>query len=256
MNIPSSFDRSWGTASYHGLQTSLERRWSNGLAFTAAYTWSKSLDFGSATGTSQPNAYSNRNFYGPSDFDTRHVLVINYVWDIKYANSLSNGLARTLLSSWQFSGIVQGQSGRPQTVSQNNDRAGVGPGSGNQLWVASQNPRLTHGFAGGKTTDQWFQTSVYSAAPLGTFAPRGMRGLIYGPGFISASAALQKAFHIIPSHENHQLTFRAEGFNFANHPNYDNPDMGPTSGTFGRINGKGNTYASERQMQFSLRYSF
>ena len=75
--------------------------------------------------------------YGPSDFDTRHVLVINYVWDIGFANHMSNLFGRTLLGNWQFSGTIQGQSGRPQTVSQNNDRAGVGPGSGNQFWVVS-----------------------------------------------------------------------------------------------------------------------
>jgi hypothetical protein len=89
-----------------------------------------------------------------------------------------------------------------------------------------------------------------------TFAPRGMRGLIYGPGFQSYSAALEKAFHVIPNHENHQLIFKAEGFNYVNHPNLDNPDVGPTSSTFGRVTAKGNTYASERQFQFSLRYAF
>lgn len=248
--------RNDGSSNYHSFQANLKRRLTKGILFGAAYTWSKSLDFGSSTGTSQPNAYSNRNFYGPSDFDTRHVLVLNYVWDIKYANTLTNPFARTVLGDWQFSGTIQGQSGRPQTVSQNNDRAGVGPGSGNQLWVASQTPNLPHGFAGGKTTDQWFQTSVYSAAPLGTFAPRGMRGLIRGPGFQSFSAALEKGFHVIPGHENHQLIFKAEAFNYLNHPNLDNPDMNPTSGTFGRINGKGGTYSSERQYQFSLRYAF
>jgi outer membrane receptor protein involved in Fe transport len=66
MNIPSSFDRSWGTASYHGLQTSLERRWSKGLAFTASYTWSKTMDPGSpgflgVEVNSSPNPYDIRS---------------------------------------------------------------------------------------------------------------------------------------------------------------------------------------------------
>jgi hypothetical protein len=249
-----------GGAIFHSMQADLKRRLTKGLLFGVAYTWSKSLDYGSSNGTSIPNALSNKNFYGPSDFDTRHVLVINYVWDIPFANTASNLFERTLLSNWQFSGTLQGQSGRPQTVSQNNDRAGVGPGSGNQLWVVSRNPNLPHQFSpGGKTANQWFEgvnSGVWSPAPVGTFAPRGLRGLIYGPGFQSYSAALQKAFHVIPSHENHQLIFRAEGFNFANHPNLDNPDVGPTSSTFGRVTAKGNTYASERQFQFSLRYAF
>jgi hypothetical protein len=249
-----------GGAIYHSMQANLKRRLTKGLLFGAAYTWSKSLDYESSNGTNIPNAFSNKNFYGPSDFDTRHVLVINYVWDIPFANSASNLFERTLLGNWQFSGTLQGQSGRPQTVSQNNDRAGVGPGSGNQLWVVSRNPNLPHQFSpGGKTANQWFEgvnAGIWSAAPVGTFAPRGMRGLIYGPGFQSYSAALQKAFHVIPSHENHQLIFKAEGFNYANHPNLDNPDVGPTSSTFGRVTAKGNTYASERQFQFSLRYAF
>jgi hypothetical protein len=249
-----------GGAIFHSLQANLKRRLTKGLLFGAAYTWSKSLDYGSSNGTSLPNAFSNKLFYGPSDFDTRHVLVINYVWNIPFANNASNLFERTTLGNWQFSGTLQGQTGRPQTVSQNNDRAGVGPGSGNQLWVVSRNPNLPHQFsAGGKTANQWFEgvnAGVWSLAPVGTFAPRGMRGLIYGPGFQSYSAALEKAFHVIPNHESQQLIFKAEGFNFANHPNLDNPDVGPTSSTFGRVTAKGNTYASERQFQFSLRYAF
>ena len=245
-----------GGAFYHSMQANLKRRLSNGFLFGVAYTWSKSLDYGSSNGTNIVNAYDNSIMYGPSDFDTRHVLVGNFVWYIPYGTHASNAFVRTTLGNWQFSGTLQGQSGRPQTVSQNKDQAGVGPGSGNQFWVATRQPILYHQFAGGKNTNQWFEPGAFSAAPIGTFAPRGTRGLIYGPGFESFSAALQKGFQIIPNHENHQLIFRAEAFNFANHPNYDNPDVGPTSGTFGRINGKGNTYASERQFQFSLRYAF
>jgi hypothetical protein len=254
-----------GGAFYHSMQANLKRRMSNGFLFGVAYTWSKSLDYGSSNGTNIVNAFNNRIMYGPSDFDTRNVLVANYVWDIPYGTHASNAFVRTTLGNWQFSGTLQGQSGRPQTVSQNNDVAGVGPGSGNQFWVFQRQPNLYHQFSGGKNTNQWFEATlrtatnpngIWSTAPAGTFAPRGTRGLIYGPGFESFSAALQKGFQVIPNHENHQLIFRAEAFNFANHPNYDNPDVGPTSGTFGRINGKGNTYASERQFQFSLRYAF
>jgi hypothetical protein len=249
-----------GSSMYHSMQLNLKRRLTKGLLFGAAYTWSKSLDVGSSNGTSLPNAFDNRNFYGPSDFDTKHVLVLNYVWEIPFANNASNLFARTMLGNWQFSGTIQAQSGRPQTVSQGTDRAGVGPGSGNQLWVLSRQPNFPHQFSpAGKTPNQWFEgvgSGIWSAAPAGTFAPRGLRGFIYGPGFQSFSAALQKGFHIVPNHENHQLIFKAESFNYTNHPNWDNPDVGPTSSTFGRVTQKGNTYASERQFQFSLRYVF
>jgi hypothetical protein len=163
---------------------------------------------------------------------------------------------RSTLGNWQFSGTIQAQSGRPFGVSRNLDNAGVGPGSGNQYYIHTRTPNLPHGFAGPTGTALWFETSVFQPAALGTFAGRGSRNNIYGPGFNSFSAALQKSLHIIPGHENHALVFKAEGFNYLNHPNLDNPDVGPTNSTFGRVTGKGNTYASERQFQFSLRYAF
>ncbi|QNI38590.1 TonB-dependent receptor [Edaphobacter sp. 4G125] len=242
-----------GGSFYHSMQANLKRRVTKGLLFGAAYTWSKSLDYGSSNGTNIVNAYDNSIMFGPSDFDTRHVLVLNYVYDIGFANGMSNVFGRTLLGNWQFSGTIQGQSGRPQSVSRNLDQAGVGPGSGNQFYLRTAEAKLPHQF--GKT-GTWFDPSVFKAAAPGTFAPRGSRGYIYGPGFNSFSAALQKEFHIIPSHENHALVFKAEAFNYLNHPNLDNPDMSPTSSTFGQVTTKGGTYSSERQFQFSLRYAF
>jgi hypothetical protein len=246
-----------GGSFYHSLQANLKRRLNHGFLFGVAYTWSKSLDYGSSNGTNIPNAYDNSIMFGPSDFDTRHVMVANYVWDIPYGTHSANRLVRSALGDWQFSGTIQAQSGRPQTVSRNLDQAGVGPGSGNQLYISTHTPNLPHKFSGGKTGEQWYEgTTAWAPAPIGTFAPRGTRGKVYGPGFNSFSAALQKGFHIIPSHENHQLIFKAEAFNYLNHPNWDNPDNNPTSATFGQVTQKGNTYSSERQFQFSLRYAF
>ena len=245
-----------GGSNYHSLQANVKRRLTRGFLFGVAYTWSKSLDYGSSNGTNVPNVYDISPLYGPSDFDTRHVMVLNYVWDIPYGTHSTHALLRSTLGDWQFSGTIQAQSGRPLSVSNGDDRAGVGPGSGNQYWVHSRTPNLPHSFAGNTSTAQWFESDVFSRAPLGTFASRGARNLIFGPGFNSFSSALQKSMHIIPGHENHALIFKAEAFNYLNHPNLDNPDTSPTSGTFGRVTQKGNTYASERQFQFSLRYAF
>ena len=148
-----------GGSFYHSMQANLKRRLTHGFLFGVAYTWSKSLDYGSSNGTNIPNAYSNACMFGPSDFDTRHVLVTNYVWDIPYGTHASNPFVRTLVGDWQFSGTIQAQSGRPQTVSQNNDVAGVGPGSGNQLWVVQRQPNLPHQFSGGKNSNQWYEAT-------------------------------------------------------------------------------------------------
>nr|WP_255551238.1 TonB-dependent receptor [Granulicella sp. dw_53] len=246
-----------GGSNYHALQANLKRRLAKGFLAGVAYTWSKSLDYGSSNGTNVPNVYNIGINYGPSDFDTRHVMVLNYVWDIPYATHANNRILRSTLGNWQFSGTIQAQSGRPPSngISNGNDRAGVGPGSGNQYWVQTRKPNLPHAFAGNGTA-QWFESAAYAPAPLGTFAPRGSRNNIYGPGFNSFSSALQKSMHIIPGHDNHALVFRGEAFNYLNHPNLNDPDVNPTSGTFGRVTQKGTTYASERQLQFSLRYAF
>jgi hypothetical protein len=245
-----------GGSNYHSLQANVKRRLTRGFLFGVAYTWSKSLDFGSASGTNVPNVYDTSINYGPSDFDYRHVMVLNYVWDIPFATHSPNRLLRSTLGDWQFSGIIQAQSGHPLSVSNGNDTAGVGPGSGNQYYAHLRRPNMPRSFAGKTSTSQWFESAVFVPAPLGTFAPRGSRNLIYGPGFNSFSSALQKSMHVIPGHENHQLIFKAEAFNYLNHPNLDDPDTNPTSGTFGLVTQKGNTYSSERQFQFSLRYAF
>ena len=252
-----------GGSFYHAMQANLKRRLTKGILFGVAYTWSKSLDFGSSNGTNIVNAFDNSVMFGPSDFDTRHVMVANYVWDLPFANHSTNLFARTLLASWQFSGTIQAQSGRPVGISRNLDQAGVGPGSGNQYYAITRRPNLPHQFG---STGQYFEvgtgcgpsntTCIFQPAAAGTFAGRGTRNSVYGPGFNSFNAALQKGFHVIPGHENHQLIFKAEGFNYLNHPNFDNPDSSPTSSTFGKVTNKGTTYASERQFQFSLRYAF
>ena len=132
-------------------------------------------------------------------------------------------------------------------------------GAGSQRWACCiHQAHVTKQF-GTRATGSIPQSSP--RLQLGTLAPRGSRNLIYAPGFQSWNAALQKGFHVIPGHENHVLTFRAEAFNFTNHPNWDTPSndgamSNPTSGTFGQVTTKGQTYASDRQLQFSLRYAF
>jgi hypothetical protein len=246
-----------GVSNYNSLQVNLKRRVSNGLMFGIAYTWSKSMDTASDAGTNIPNHYDPKEFYGPSDFDTRHIVVINYVWDIPFADHASNWAARNVLGRWQMSGTSQFQSGYPLSVSTGDDFAGVGPGSGNQLWTLHGPVQmLKKSSPNNSNSNLWFTPNVFQKPAAGTFSPRETRNQVYGPGFQSWNIAMQKAFPIIPAHENNRLIFKAEAFNFVNHPNLDNPTTNPTSNTFGKTTGKGNTYGSDRQMQFSLRYQF
>jgi hypothetical protein len=245
-----------GSSIYHSLQVNVKRRLSHGILFGAAYTWAKSLDFGSDQGYQLPNYYDARPNYGPSDFDIRNALVVNYVWDIPFGGNAENRLVRGTLGNWQLSGTTQAQTGEPFTVSTGDDFAGVGVGTGNQRWLMNSTPAVPKKFGGNGGTGYWFDPTVFSQPGPGTLAPRGTRNAIHGPGFQSWNMALQKNFHVLPGHDNHVVTFRGEAFNFTNHPNWDTPDSNPTSGTFGQTTQKGSTYASDRELQFSLRYAF
>jgi hypothetical protein len=249
-------DTNEGSSTYNGLQLNLKRRLTKGVAFGVAYTWSKSMDFGSGSGYVLPNVYNTRINYGPRYFDIRHILVVNYVWDISYILDSTNALARGAFAHWQVSGTIQAQTGQPFSIGSGDDFAGVGPGSGTQLWNITKKPISRRQFTGANGGGSWFDSSAFARPASGTFSGRETRNQIYGPGFQSGNIALAKAFHVIPNHENHQFIFRAEAFNFTNHPNLDTPDTNPTGGTFGQVTQKGNTYSSERQLQFSLRYQF
>jgi len=241
-----------GSSNYNGLQVNLKRRLTKNFLFGVAYTWSKLLDFGSSRGYVLPNYYNPRINYGPADFDTRNVLVVDYVWNLTYGNHLDHVLARGALGNWQVSGVTQAQTGTPFSVGTGNDYAGVGPGAGTQLWNIIKPVNMYKKFG----TGLWFDPTAFAQPAAGTFAPRGTRNQYYNPGFQSWNLALVKTFHVIPNHDNQQLLFRAEAFNFTNHPNWDIPNISPTSATFGQVTTKGQTYSSDREWQFSLRYQF
>ncbi len=241
-----------GSSNYNGMQVDLKRRLTKNVSFGAAYTWAKLLDYGSSKGYELPNYYNPKSNYGPADFDLRNVLVLNYLWNMPYADHANNWFVRNALGDWQLSGVTQAQTGQPFNITDGQDYAGVGPGAGSQLYRLVKPVRtLKHfGSAG------WFDTSSFAAPLTGTFAPRGSRNAVNEPGFQSWNIALEKPFHVIPGHPGNLLTFRAEAFNFTNHPNLDNVDATPTDSSFGQVTSKGQTYSSARQMQFMLRYSF
>jgi hypothetical protein len=255
-----------GASIYHSLQANLRRRMTRGLTFGVAYTWSKSLDFGSSNGTKLPNTFNQNLMWGRSDFDVRHVFLANVVYDIDRFNHASNFLVRGALGHWQASGTLQGQTGTGLSVTTSTDFAGVGTGSGSQFVPMLHKSTTPKKFAGQTGTAKWFDPTAFvqSNAVLtsatgpyrGTFTSRGARNVISGPGFQSYNMALNKSWVIVPAHENTLLTFRAEAFNLANHPTPDNPNTTFTSAQFGESQTKGGTYGADRQFQFSLRLAF
>src|SRR5437763_9463523 len=100
---------------YHSLQISWSRRFSGGLQFGAAYTLSKSMDNGSNQRDVVPDTYDPGMLWGPSEFDARHILVINYLYDLPFFRHRSDWIGKAA-GGWQISGITQFQTGLPCSV--------------------------------------------------------------------------------------------------------------------------------------------
>jgi hypothetical protein len=111
-----------GNSQYDALSLSLIRRFSNNLGFSAAYTFSKSMDDGSvemATSTVNPrrpqDLFNLRDEWALSAFDIPHRLAVSLNYDVPFFTRSNNHLIRTLLGGWRSGFIFQAQSGNPIT---------------------------------------------------------------------------------------------------------------------------------------------
>ncbi len=252
---------------YNSLQVAWNRRYSSGLQFGVSYTFSKSMDDGSNQRDVIPNTYDPRMMWGPSEFDARHILVFSYLYDLPFFKNRSN-LSGKLLGGWQISGVTQFQTGLPCGAAHASDYAGVGLdsnfgcGVNGQYWTVNGVPKIIGTFG---SSGQWFSTknpdgsSIFVVPANGTFNHARVRDLIYQPGFQNWNLGLFKSF---PVDEQRGFQFRAEAFNFINHPNWGGGSGGgvnfdPTSANFGKVTTKGGGVGGgERNLQLSLRFYF
>jgi len=246
-------------STYKGLQIQWERRFTNGSSFNVSYTLSKSMDNGSNYRDIVPDTYNTSNLWGPSEYDERHVVLINYIYALPFLKN-NTQLSGRMLGGWSLAGTAQFQTGTPCGIGANNDYAGVGEdgsfgcGSEGQFWVLNGTPTIDTGAFAGPVTNssspKYFTVSA-SAPPTGTFnLASGVRGSVYGPGFQDWNLSLFKTFAI---NERKGVQFRAEAYDFPNHPNFSAPNFTPTSSQFGMITGKSGL---NRQLQLSLRFYF
>jgi hypothetical protein len=250
------------TSMYHGLQIDVNRRFSKGLLFGFAYTYSKSMDNSSDPKDLLGNAYDRSSYWGPSNYDRRHVAVANLIYQLPFFRD-QHTLAGKIAGGWQISMVAQFQSGTPFSVQTGDDFAGVGSGSGNgsgmqQRWIVDLNGvQYPHQFtnqdaAGNPQPGTAWVTAAVSKPAAGTFSTQRSRNYFYNPGFQNWNAGAFKDFHVT---EQAFFTFRAEAFNFLNHPNWSGVDTNPTSRYFGMVTNKDSNQPN-RNMQLSLRFTF
>ena len=109
----------FGSSTYHGLQTQLNRRFTNGLQFQAAYTFSHMIDNGTADFFSTVIAPRRpQNFEdlaserSNSLLDHRHRFTLSTIYDMPFFSKSTSWLERNLLGNYEFGTIFTWESGQ------------------------------------------------------------------------------------------------------------------------------------------------
>jgi len=209
------------TSNFNSLQVSLNRQFSKGLTLGLAYTYSKALgvasDDGGYTRIDSLTRFAN---YGPLNFDRRHVLAVNYVYDLPQFFKGKNAVLHTTLDGWQISGLTKLQTGAPYEVTFSV------PDYGNQQITGSytEPPRVqvTGNPYQGTSDSPYFRLNPNAFSP-GTSSNPGSLGLgegrnpFYGPGINNTDLSLQKTFYF---GERLGIELRLDAFNAFNHAQF------------------------------------
>ncbi|MFZ3265673.1 MAG: carboxypeptidase regulatory-like domain-containing protein [Terriglobales bacterium] len=239
-------------SAYNSLQTMLEKRFSHGLQFQAAYTWSKSLDWASSFEETL-NPFDYKKSRALSLFNSAQRFVVNYVWNIpvpKYS-----GVAGRAFDDWQLSGITQFQSGFPIRVQTQDDAELIGSlfffGTAAPQMTGTvpqkQNPKVLQTISG--VPGYYYLTPGQFADPqLGTFSTTP-RSICCGPGENEWDITLTKKVLIT---EAKYFEFRTDIFNLFNKTQFVNPDGNFSDSTFGQVQ----EARQPRLVQFALKFFF
>jgi hypothetical protein len=245
-------------SNYSGLQTTLNARNMHGLTFIAGYTYSHSLDNMSYNWNQYLplNSLTPKGDYANSDFDMRHRFTLSVTYALPGKKS-----PLQLLEGWQVNSIITLQSSMPwQTFDSGNDLSATGEfadrwnffGNPADFKSGGANPIPCFGFGGSAGCSPNIPGPCMQAATnmgpgavaslnnlgcymagnsvmippaVGTFGNLG-RNVFRDTGYRNLDLSIAKNFHF---KERLTAQFRAEFFNFFNHPNFANPWDG-TSG--------------------------
>jgi len=234
-------------SSYNGFQASLEKRFSHGLQFEAAYTYGKSID-NASTFESLVDPVNPRRNRSLSLFDARHRFVFSYYWELPIPKY--QGFKAKALNGWALSGITTFQAGFPIRITEQDDielQSSFDFETPGQPNVAAPFHRLDPRGPGnlGFNPDAFTEDTV----PPGTIG-NAPRTVCCGPGINNWEIAFQK---VTPLGERVKLEFRGEFFNAFNHAQFFQPDGNFTDGSdFGRVK----RARDPRLIQFALKLSF
>ena len=221
----------WGNSIYHGWQNSLTRRFSNGLQFDAAYTWSHAIDDSTAdvfsTYATPRRPQDARNIAADrsnSALDHRQRATLATIYDIPFFKSSNNWFMKNVVGNWEFAPVYTYQSGTFVDIQSGVDSNLNGDSAGDRAFV---NPAGTPGVGSAATAlkNSAGQTVAYVAtnpnaqyiqAPKGTL-PNGGRNTAQLRPIDDIDLTIAKSFNIT---ESKKLQFSARFINIFNHPQY------------------------------------
>ncbi len=230
------------TSGYHGLELSLQRRVSKGVAVNGNYTWSHCIA-GDPQMTNPSIGYvdpTNRKFdVANCSQDRRHIFNMTA---LAGSPTFVNPVLRTLASNWQLSPILRISTGASLTALSGRDNAFTG------INLQRPNQILGNPYGDRSSVNRYLNPAAFAQPAAGTNGNM-RRANIAGPGTWGLDMTLSRMFQI---RENQRVEIRAEAFNVTNSLRRGNPDMNLVNSIFGQIT----TAADPRIMQFALKYVF
>lgn len=237
---------------YAGLVMSLRKSMAHHLQFGVNYTFSHGLDevsnagFNSFDLNTDPsllfpqNPYNIRQYnYGNSDYDVRHYVSLNYVWDDALRSIFKKRGREFLVGGWSFAGTIFFRTGQPYTVTDSAATSALtGNGYGGTIFATPTAPGY-NGCGEAATNPASPCLAVAQFAPS-TSTPDGFgnqtRNQYRGPGFFDNDLSIMKHFKM-RGWEKAKLGLGFQFFNLFNHPNFDKPisDIAQGPGVFGTI---------------------
>ena len=242
---------------YHGLQTKLEKRYSQGLTYILSYSWSHVIgDARGVTGSGDAPGSNLRFVLDPLDWkrergndaqDMRHRFIGSFVYELplghgkRYGSGWNTGL-NAILSEWSVGSIVTLTSGTPQHLTVAGNPANVGGGDRPDV-VPGTSWKLDNPDPSG-----FYNPDAFVPNEPFTFGDAG-KNILVGPGNIGWDFSLFKNIRIS---EKYGVQFRAEAFNFPNHPNFNFPNAQVGNRNFGVIS----SARAQRIMQLGVKFVF
>lgn len=231
-----------GKSQYDSLQVQLERRFTKGWQYIAAYTFSKTKDNGEGAFDNTSGGGNYIEQYGTSRLDYPHVFSFETVYDLPwgrdraYLSGISKGLD-ILIGGWTINSIFRFQSGSPFDIRRDNRLVNL----------------TGDAYTGNENRTPYLKRSSFSIAPTGFGSLE--RNSLRGPSNHQLNIGIAKDFRFT---ESVKIQFRTEAFNLLNNIQWGTPNtnLDDASQTFGFGTIRGTSPFSNRQLQFGLRLEF